>query len=231
MKIFAITAALFASTLAAHADQVRITVRIFEMPQTTLTALLSDPTTTGKALHEKSLQLATTRKAKIVDTAVLTCRSGQRATLESVAELIYPTEPDPDSFRFMPPPASVPPIANLNSVVRFFRPSPPTAFETRNTGSTLEFEATTSDTIDLRIQIEHISRNGYSTWLEFVDNWGDADIRFPIFDTMRVNLDISLLDGEVQLINVFTPKPAAIPDVEIRRLVFISATILRSPAP
>lgn len=227
MKIFAITAALFASTLAAHADQVRITVRIFEMPQTTLTALLSDPTTTGKALHEKSLQLATTRKAKIVDTAVLTCLSGQRATLESVAELIYPTESHYD----------MPTITIAGQAIQdqfhpgALRPPTPTAFETRNTGSTLEFEATTSDTIDLRIQIEHISRNGYSTWLEFVDNWGDADIRFPIFDTMRVNLDISLLDGEVQLINVFTPKPAAIPDVEIRRLVFISATILRSPAP
>lgn len=229
MNVIAITAVLAATAVSSTADQARVTVRIFEMPQPTLTALLADPSATGKALHEKSIQLAVERKAEIVDTAVLICRSGLKAELESIAELIYPTE----AYDEMPHTATADPsLQSQFKVLRFFRPPTPTAFETRNTGSTLEIDLTTlAPMIYLIIRMDHVSRNSYSTWHEFVDQWGDASIRFPTFDSMKIHTALTLTDGEFQLINVFTPKPAAIPAVDIRRLVFVSATILPMPKP
>jgi hypothetical protein len=228
VKVIAITAVLAATAVSSTADQARVTVRIFEMPHPTLTALLADPTATGKILHEKSLQLATERKAEIVDTAVLICRSGARSTVESIAELIYPTEPDPDYFRFSG--TGIEPVQFKYKPTS--RPPTPTYFETRNAGSTLTIEPTLFNrNIELLIQMEHIAREGYSTWHEYVDEWGDASIRFPIFETLEVNATLTLPSGEFQLINVFTPKPAAIPAVDIRRLVFVSATILPIPKP
>jgi len=232
VKSLAITAVIAATTLFSAADQARVTVRIFEMPHPTLTALLADPTATGKALHEKSLQLGAERKAETIDTAVLTARSGQKATLESIAELIYPTEPP---YSEMPPSVGSTDLSESNQleVSSFLRPTPP-AFETRNTGSRIEVEPTFSSSekfIDLIIRMDLVSRDGFTSWHEFVDQWGEASIRFPIFDTMRVNLALTLPSGEFQLINVFTPKPAAIPAVDIRRLVFVSATILPIPKP
>ena len=160
---------------------------------------------------------------------MVVCRSGRKATLESIREEIFPTEytspqlpcGNPSNVRL----ASDPPTNPL------FRS--PTAFDTRNTGVTFEVESTVSSngTIDLHLSPDIVTPLRLETWMEHVDRWGDASIRMPIYESWRLNTSINVESGKFELVSAISPKSnAPVPAVMRKILVFIRADILPVPA-
>jgi hypothetical protein len=71
-----------------------------------------------------------------------------------------------------------------------------------------------------------IDRAGLTTWTEFRDEWGDASVRMPVFDSRRSTSAITLVPGVFDLWTVFTPKPAAVPAAATRQLLFVRADLV-----
>lgn len=224
-------AALFLILLAAGAaaQQVRVTVRVIEVPHAELTKWTAGEKPGGPKLHDRAVKLALAGGAEIVDTNVLVVRSGERAVLESIAEMTYPTDWDPpDGLGAAKPPDAKqpwhPPL----------RPTDMVSFETRNAGTTLELEPVVfhnGGMIDLRLSYETVDRDALETWVEFRDEWGDASVRMPVFGSRRAGTSVTLRPGHFELANVFTPKPAAAPAAITRQLVFVAAELLPFPSP
>ncbi len=183
----------------------------------------------GWQLHDEAVKLALAGGAEIVETNVLTVRSGNKAIAESIAEMIYPTEYEPPSGVDATPGGV---LGDGNFPYRFMRASDATfmgSFETRNTGATLEIEpavAAGGRMVDLRLSLEMVDRASLTTWTEFRDEWGDASIRMPVFDSKHFSSSIPLTDGVFELWNVFNPKPVAVPAVTTRMMVFVCADVL-----
>ncbi len=134
-------------------------------------------------------------------------RSGQRAKIEVIREFIYPTEYDP------------PEIPNQIgggggnggvTVISSFpvTPATPAAFETRNTGVTLEVDPVIGGddfTIDLNLAPEVVEFEGfinYGSPINTVDVFsGDTvpltenRIEMPIFSTRKVTTQVTIWDG------------------------------------
>jgi general secretion pathway protein D len=145
----------------------------------------------------------------------VTARSGQKATIEIIREFIYPTEYEPpqveggggNQFGGGGGQAAV-------------TPATPTAFETRNTGITLEIEPTIGDNdfmIDLRFVPEIVEFEGFINYGSPIFSPGIAAIldalgnilqpevpptlitenriEMPVFSSRRVNTALTIYDG------------------------------------
>ncbi|NNE91433.1 MAG: hypothetical protein HKN23_07280 [Verrucomicrobiales bacterium] len=151
-------------------------------------------------------------KGRLIEIGVVHARSGNRAKIESVTEIIYPTEYDPPEVPAAaapvgaakggkgaaPPPAAIP-------AGRFpMTPPNPTAFETRNTGFTLEVDPVLGENgeIDLNLSPElvHQLKDGevYETAI------GDASLKvfMPTFSALKPTTQITLANGAYGLIAV-----------------------------
>jgi hypothetical protein len=208
--------------------QIRVSLQFIEVPHSTLTEMLAGHEKNGQALHDRTFALSKAGQAKLMETCMLVCRSGEKATLESIREEIYPTEYQPPGRPCGNPSngrlASDPPI---NPAFRA-----PTAFETRNTGVTFEVEPLleSDGTIDPRLSPEIVNRLRLETWMEHVDQWGDGSIRMPIYESWRFNTSVSVAPGKFELITALTPKTnAPAPAVTRKILVFVRADVLPAP--
>ena len=212
----------------AAAQQVRVSLQFIEVSHPMLTELLNE--TGGHTLHAKAVSLTKEGKAKILDSCVVTGRSGQKLRLESIREEIYPTEVGPPTL-----PCSI--GNSLGPVLPEFPTNPIyrsiTAFETRNTGVTLEVEATIEDdgtSIGLLLSPEWVTPVRLETMLEHHDQWGDGSLLMPIYETLRVNTGVSVVPGKFELVFVITPKPVApVPGVSRKVMVFVRAEIIAVP--
>jgi len=118
--------------------QIRIQVEFIEVTHEMFSDLtLGKKTSANDAELRKTLgELVKKGEAKIVETMMCVARSGQKATTESIREFIYPTEYEP---------AETPnKVVTEKDGEKTEAPAPdlahgptPTAFETRNLGSTL----------------------------------------------------------------------------------------------
>ena len=145
----------------------------------------------------------------------ITARPGEKATIEIIREFIYPTEYDPPELQQgggnNNQAGGVP--AGQQAAVQAFPvvPANPTAFETRNTGVTLEIEPNFGDDdfmIDLRFVPEIVEFEGfinYGSPIQTAGTDGDGNpvqvvitenrIEMPIFATRRVNTALTIYDG------------------------------------
>jgi len=170
----------------------------------------------------------------------VTAKSGQKATIEIIREFIYPTEYEPPEL-----PNSVGQTSG-NSIVGGgnsggsfpVTPATPTAFETRNTGVTLEIEPTIGENdfvIDLRFVPEIVEFEGFINYGSPIQTSGtdalgnsvvtvltENRIEMPIFSARRVNSALTIYDGytvavgglmreDVQIINDKVPILGDIP--------------------
>jgi hypothetical protein len=108
----------------------------------------------------------------------------------------------------------------------------PTAFETRNTGSTLEVGLTVGEdekVINLQLSPEIVFEAGSRKWNIRKDELGnESAIEMPYFYTIRSSTTLDLFDGMPQLLSVLTPKGAdGIPDPSRKMLVIVTADIIR----
>ena len=240
MRPFAIalSASLAALALATAAEDrpknLRICVQFIEVPHPVLTELMAATDTSGPVLHDKALALAKDGTVKLLETCVVMGRSGQKATVESIRELIYPTEYEPPGPW---PPVPAPALGQATQTPPkkpLIRPNFGNAFETRNVGSTLEIEPSLDATgrmIDLRFVPEILQLVRMDTFMEHIDQWGDASIRMPVFETSRLNTSVTLMAGQFEMVGAITPKPNTPgPAVTRKLLVFVRADILPVPS-
>jgi hypothetical protein len=212
---------------AGYGQQVRVSVQYVELPHTLVTDLLASAETDGARLHDKAFALTKEGEAKILETCLIVCRSGEKATAESIREEIYPTEVTPPGL----------PCGDLGGLSPG-DPSPMrqrtyTAFDTRDTGTTLEVEATVlpnGRSVRLRLAPEMVSRNRLETIAEYRDKRGDASIRMPIYETWRTNTSLTVRSGRFSLLSVIHPKPRQpAPFQDSRILLFVRADVLDGP--
>lgn len=210
-----------------HPKQIRVSLQFIEVPHSTLTEMLAGPEMNGEAIHEKAVALSREGHAKIMETCLVICRSGEKATLETIREEIYPTEYEPPqlpgSF------SSTPARSNHDLPMNNPKLRAPTAFSTRNTGVTFNVEAllNSNGMIELRLSPEIVTRLRLETWMEHTDQWGDGAMRMPIFESLRCNTSIRVEPGKFELVSALTPKVnAPVPAVSRKILVFVRADVL-----
>jgi general secretion pathway protein D len=158
--------------------------------------------------------LAQKKGTDLMTAPSVTARSGQKATIEIIREFIYPTEYEPPEL-----PNSVGangggtnPVTGAQTGGIFpVTPATPTAFETRNTGVTLEIEPTIGDNdfvIDLRFVPEIVEFEGFINYGSPIlspgtDLLGNAvtsvitenRIEMPVFSKRSVNTSLTIYDG------------------------------------
>ena len=175
----------------------------------------------------------------------VTAKSGQKATIEIIREFIYPTEYEPPelpnsvgttSGSFIP---GIGGVGGGTSGGSFpVTPATPTAFETRNTGVTLEIEPTIGENdfvIDLRFVPEIVEFEGFINYGSPIQSSGtdilgnsvttvitENRIEMPVFSARRVNTALTIYDGytvavgglmreDVQIVNDKVPILGDIP--------------------
>ena len=159
--------------------------------------------------------LAQKKGTDLMTAPSVTAKSGQKATIEIIREFIYPTEYEPPQI---PQTMSTPSTTSLlgtssSSGSSSFpvTPATPTAFETRNTGVTLEIEPTIGENdfvIDLRFVPEIVEFEGFVNYgspiqTTSTDALGNPvtnvltenRIEMPVFSTRRVSTQLTIYDG------------------------------------
>lgn len=157
--------------------------------------------------------LAQKKGTDIMTAPSVLARSGEKATIEVIREFIYPTEYEPPEL-----PNSVGTGGGLGGggglsggSIFPVTPATPTAFETRNTGVTLEIEPTIGEnnyTIDLRFAPELVEFEGFINYGSPIqspasDALGNPiqititenRIEMPVFSTRRVTTALTIYDG------------------------------------
>jgi len=106
----------------------------------------------------------------------------------------------------------------------------PTAFDTRNVGSTLEIEPTLGKddkTIDLRFVPEIVYHVGNQVWAEWKGEHGNSPVQMPTFYTIRTNTAVTLSDGHYMLTAGLSPKnKEGVPDFNRKLMVFVKADVI-----
>ncbi len=158
--------------------------------------------------------LAQKKGADVMTAPSIVSRSGERATIEIIREFIYPTEYEPPEL-----PNQVGIGGGLDGgqggagggSIFPVTPATPTAFETRNTGVTLEVEPILGEdgyTIDLTFKPEIVEFEGFINYGSPIqspatDALGNPitititenRIEMPVFSTRRVNTSLTIYDG------------------------------------
>ncbi len=202
---------------------VRIQVEYVE----TMTELLAEPRKAANdtPLRAKLQELVKEGKAKIIETQMVTARSGQRASTESVHEFIFPIEYDspeitvhvPENDKPQPPtPAAGPPT--------------PVAWETRNLGSTLEIEpniGADNKVIDLRLHPTLLYHTGDKVWHEETKEKDTYRIQMPDFYKISFDTAVILITGQPFLMAAVSPKDEkGVADFTKKVLIFVRADVL-----
>jgi general secretion pathway protein D len=160
--------------------------------------------------------LAQKKGADIMTAPSVTARPGQKATIEIIREFIYPTEYEPPELPNQ--------VGGGNNVGGGglgggggggggfpVTPATPTAFETRNTGVTLEIEPNVGANdyvIDLRFAPEIVEFEGFINYGSPItspasDAFGNPvtvtitenRIEMPVFSSRRISTGITIYDG------------------------------------
>lgn len=216
----------------AEKKQIRVQVEFIDLPHEQLTELMfgEKPAANDTELRQRVAQLVKDGKAKVMETLLCTGRSGQKSSTESIEEFIYPTEYEPASFAAENKKAeSAKTEAAAPGKWEGIGPSP-TAFETRNLGSTMEIEPNVSedgDTINLLLVPEIVYHVKNEIWAEWKDEHGSAPVQVPVMYCLRLNTTVKVHDGKPFLVGALTPKnDKGEPDHDRKLMVFVKANVL-----
>ena len=162
-------------------------------------------TSHGAELRKQAREWIQQKSATLISTTVVTARSGQRAKVESIREIIYPTEADP---------SEIPNETELNGPTPALPATGPsqTAFETRNVGITLEVDPVLGAdefTIDLNLAPETVSFDDFTHWPPKAT---DPFFTFssPLFNEKKVTTQITLTDGSWALLGTAQTKNGSV---------------------
>lgn len=209
---------------------VRVQVEYVEMSHEDLTKLLflDKPESLDATNLRKTVQAMVEKKqAKIIDTQMVTMPSGEKSTSDSRHEFIYPTEYEG--------PASADDIKKAIEQAPAFpsNPATPTAFETRNVGSSLEAEVAVdaeNRLVDFRVRTEFIWYTGDVVWQEWKVKKGKRlTVKMPNFYTVEVDGSGFSVSGKYYLFSVVSPKDVkGAVDVDRKVMIFVKCDVMEA---
>lgn len=190
------------------ARQVRVQVEFIEMSHEELTNLMIKPRAgaNDQDLRDACTKLVEQNKATILETTSIIARSGDKAATESITEFIYPTEWKPYELANQ---LEAPESDEAPKALEFIPQPIPSAFETRNLGTTLQVEPTLGEdsrTIALRLAPELVYHVGNENWSQWVTKKGDGSIKMPSIYSLRLSTALIMIDGQPCLVAVQSPK-------------------------
>ena len=202
---------------------IRVIVEYIEVSHPTLTAVMrSTHADSGPKIHARMRELVKENEARIMETSIVVARPGQKATVESIGEFIAPTE-------YEPPGSDLSTFVPTSSTPRL-RPETPWAFETKNVGVTLEIEPNLgphNKLVDLRFAPGLSDRLRLETWVSHHDQWGDASIRRPTYEELRMSTGIVLLANTWGFVGIHSPHaPDAGRDTTRKIMLFVRADVM-----
>lgn len=213
---------------------IQVTVEYIEVSQQDATRLLYKEKLglNGAKLRAELQTMLDAGQAKPFETLMTSTLASQKATAESVREVIYPTEYEPPE---LPQEVAVDKetLASPNTVkalAGLVTPETPTAFETRNTGNTLEVHAmleVDKKTIMLRLVPELVIDTGIKKFNARKDSTGnDLFMEMPLFYSIRLNTQAAMTSGVPLLVALQTPNGAdGTPDRSRKLMVIVTAEI------
>ncbi len=161
--------------------------------------------------------LAQKKGTDLMTAPSVTAKSGQKATIEIIREFIYPTEYEPPELpnstggSFGGGGIGLGGLGGQSGGSFPVTPATPTAFDTRNTGVTLEIEPTIGENdfvIDLRFVPEIVEFEGFINYGSPIQSPGtdalgnpvtsvitENRIEMPVFSARRVNTALTIYDG------------------------------------
>jgi hypothetical protein len=161
-----------------------ITLETYAMDRSEAAAIL-DAERGSAARYRRVLELTKAGKARLEILENLTTKSGQRAVIESIDEVRYPTE-------FNPPETAKGLAA-------------PTAWETRNVGDTFELEPVIGPDgtlCDINLVPQHVSLTEFRDLPELA---GALLTSQPIFSTQKITTSTEVTSGEPHYLGTMTP--------------------------
>jgi hypothetical protein len=192
--------------------------------------LAKPKTADATALRQQVQDMVSKNEAKVLETQMLTTRSGQRTTSEAIQEFIYPTAFTPMTQQERDEQASVSEMPQIGSPV-CFNPTTPSAFETRNIGSQLEVEPTVSEDdkiVDVQCTPELMWHTGENIWHQGKDSMGNPFKQsMPNLYTIHLQLSLTCISGQYTLAGVVSPKDdKGNTDLTRKVLVFVKCDVL-----
>ena len=209
---------------------VRVQIEYVQVSQARYLELMSMQRKSADAtpMRKRLQEMVARDEAKVLETGMVVVRGGEKATVESVGEHIYPTEYEPPSLP-QPVGADLPAANSIPSV--FKMPTISTSFETRNVGNTIEVAPSieaSNRLVDLYIAPELVSYVGDTVHLEEWDLDGQVHRnRHPLFVKQGVSTGVTCIDGQYTLMNVTTALGAdGKLDPEQKLMVFVKCDVL-----
>ncbi len=217
--------------------QLRIQVEWIELSHEAYTGLLEESTRgegdwyqpgDDNRIRAAARDLVKRGDARMIDTAMVIARSGQRAKVESIHEAIYPTEFDPATEVRTVERGGQKDIVTTHSENGLPLAA---AFETRNVGTTLEVDpviGADDRTVDLNLAPELVYLVDHSKWGEYKDGESEVAVEMPAFYTMKVTTQVTVLAGDYLLLGVNSPfnSETSMPDNERKVMVFVKVDML-----
>lgn len=217
---------------------VQVQVEFVELSHKKMTELLflSKPESSdATGLRKQLSEMVKSDEAKVLETMMVVARSGEKAVSEGIKEFIYPTEYEPAEI---PNEVDLPEKEgglspeDVKLLWMLRTPATPTAFETRNLGSTLEIEPTVGDSgrvIDLRFAPEIVWHTGNTIWNKTTDGAGnESTIEMPLIYKLAVNTAITCIDGQYTLVAALSPKDqTGEMDFTRKVMVFVKCNVMK----
>ncbi len=210
---------------------IRVQVEFIDVSHEQLTELLcgTQVAANDDELRKQVGQLVKAGKATIVETLLCVAKDRKKGTTESIEEMIYPTEYEPPQLPCGGSNTSKAAADKANPQDTATGPSP-SAWETRNVGSTMEIEPTLGDDkqiINLRLIPEIVYHVGNTVWAEWKDEYGNKPIQMPTFYTLRVNTSVVLGVGQTLMMAALSPKNKdGATDFSRKLMIFVKADLL-----
>lgn len=216
---------------------IRTQVEFIEVSHEQLTELLftdEPPSADATPLRKRLKELVRAGQAKMLDTMLANSRSGEKTSVESIEEFIYPTEYEPwelpNEVDVPDKPQGLTP-SDREGLAILVAAATPTSFETRNLGNTLEIEATIgghNKIIDLGFASDMVWHTGDTVWGKRKDPSGNVcQISMPDFYSMRMSTHLTCIPGQYNLAGVLSPKNAEGEiDTSRKVMVFVRCQVL-----
>lgn len=209
---------------------IRVQVEMIDISHEKMTELLTaEKVPTDTELRKTVGELIKKKEAKILETMMVVARSGQKATAESIEEFIYPTEYEPGQLPENIHVGEKGKTENIDGRKLAIGPTP-TAFETRNLGTTLEVEPNLGESgkyVDLRFAPEIVFHVKNITWADWKGELGDSPIQMPVMYSIRTSTGVTARVGKYRLVSAVSPKSEeGHPDFDRKLLMFVRCDVV-----
>lgn len=208
---------------------IRVHAEFIEMPHAQYTALMATPrTSTNDAdLRARCTSLIDSGQARMVESLCVTVLPGQAATSESILEYVYPTEIEPP---ILPNKMAAGQEPILPEPRPLGTPPTPSAFDTKNTGSTLEVEAqidADGPIVELRLTPNIVYLADKTLWSIWKNHETAVETAMPLFYILSTRTGATVVAGEPHMLGANSPKNAeGFTDTSRKIMFFVRADII-----